>query len=54
MNYKNNIYYIIKTKYPDKEKELSDDFKKWMKGEYALPCTKEIREILKNAIENNN
>lgn len=52
MNCKNNVYYIIKTKYPDKEKELADDFKKWIKGEYPIPRTEEVKEILRNA-ENN-
>ena len=49
MGYKNNIYYIIKTKYFDKEQEIVEDFKRWVKGEYDEPKTLELKEILKNA-----
>ena len=49
MRYMKNIYTLIKELYPNnpkKVKELSKDFKNWVLGEYPIPKTQEVRDLI--------
>ena len=49
MGYMKDIDIQIKELYPDnpkKQKELRDDFQRWVNGEYEIPKTKEIKDLI--------